>query len=184
MTEIDEKTEKEAEVRQKSYMSSFFQSTCLSLYRHLLSLFTGAKDTKFSIFFLLYQRQEQGGFCSCDFGSWLKWIEDIFEKWFPCLKRQSDNSEVCTIKCQKKTLKGGPNAIIKKIILLWKKEEKPPPKRLLYAGKSWAKDGFARRAHLEDEEEDTVFCSNYISTTKYTVVTFLPLNLFEQFQKK
>jgi len=33
-------------------------------------------------------------------------------------------------------------------------------------------------------KENEQFCSNYISTTKYNVLTFLPKNLMEQFQKK
>ncbi|ETO37055.1 Phospholipid-transporting ATPase [Reticulomyxa filosa] len=64
-----------------------------------------------------------------------------------------------------------------------KQTEEAPRKRLLYVGQSHVEDGHLKQPHLENED-GTIFCSNYISTTKYTVITFLPLNLFEQFQKK
>lgn len=33
------------------------------------------------------------------------------------------------------------------------------------------------------KDKERQFCSNRISTSKYTILTFLPLNLFEQFSK-
>jgi phospholipid-transporting ATPase len=47
------------------------------------------------------------------------------------------------------------------------------------------KDGAPINVHISDPLENAKFKypSNYIRTTKYTVVTFLPVNLFEQFHK-
>jgi phospholipid-transporting ATPase len=61
--------------------------------------------------------------------------------------------------------------------------DEPPPRRFLYVGKSHTdEEGFLKSPVIEGEEE-SLFCSNIISTTKYTVATFVFVNLFEQFQK-
>ena len=75
----------------------------------------------------------------------------------------------------------------------------PPPNRYIYWGPSYDKksnelyDGVrtTKPPHFKDQDPDlndypkgSKFVSNYISTKKYTVLTFLPLNLFEQFRKK
>ena len=74
---------------------------------------------------------------------------------------------------------------------------KPPPHRYIYWGISYDNKGnihhdnqqTTKPPHLEQEdtedgfEDGSKFVSNYISTTKYTVLTFLPINLFEQFRK-
>eukprot|EP00123_Amoebidium_parasiticum_P014404 comp22485_c0_seq1/m.33915 comp22485_c0_seq1/g.33915 ORF comp22485_c0_seq1/g.33915 comp22485_c0_seq1/m.33915 type:complete len:1183 (-) comp22485_c0_seq1:540-4088(-) len=46
-------------------------------------------------------------------------------------------------------------------------------------------DGTIRTVHLKDmyKNEESNFCSNYISTAKYTVWTFLPKFLYEQFSR-
>ena len=64
----------------------------------------------------------------------------------------------------------------------------PLPRRFLYVGEAYdshisGTEYQVKAPHLENEL-NSPFCSNYISTTKYTPVTFLPLNLFEQFNKK
>ncbi len=75
----------------------------------------------------------------------------------------------------------------------------PPPKRYIYWGPAYDirnnayydEQTTVRGPHLEFEDEDdeqinkgSKFVSNYISTTKYSILTFLPLNLLEQFRKK
>jgi len=71
------------------------------------------------------------------------------------------------------------------------KEMNTPRNRIFYFGRPW--DENTERNYLmqapRNKGQPTKFLdkrsrSNYISTTKYTVVTFLPLNLFEQLQNK
>eukprot|EP01084_Bolivina_argentea_P041622 76815_1 len=78
-----------------------------------------------------------------------------------------------------------------------------PPKRYIYWGpaydiannQSYDNKTTVRLPHIEIDEEEqhnesyikengTKFVSNYVSTTKYSILTFLPINLFEQFRKK
>mmetsp|Transcript_28287 Transcript_28287/g.46498 ORF Transcript_28287/g.46498 Transcript_28287/m.46498 type:complete len:1452 (+) Transcript_28287:29-4384(+) len=78
-------------------------------------------------------------------------------------------------------------------------DPEPPPNRYIYWGPfsdinvQDVNDGerTTKAPHLAHTGVDddsyltgSPFVSNYISTTKYTVLTFLPLNLLEQFQKK
>ena len=80
-----------------------------------------------------------------------------------------------------------------------KKNIEPPPKRYIYWGPTYdiqnnihyEDQTTVRQPHLQnhDETEEQInkgskFVSNYISTTKYSIITFLPLNLLEQFRKK
>lgn len=63
----------------------------------------------------------------------------------------------------------------------------PPPKRYIYWGASYDIGEYCHPPHIENEgneENGSAFVSNYISTTKYTVLTFPALNLLEQFRKK
>ncbi len=67
----------------------------------------------------------------------------------------------------------------------------PPPMHYIYWGphydnisnEEYENKRTTQAPHLQNEE-NSEFVSNYISTTKYTVLTFLPINLFEQFRKK
>ena len=47
--------------------------------------------------------------------------------------------------------------------------------------------GFSRRVYCNDPEcleaGQYKYCTNYVSTTKYTLATFLPKSLFEQFRR-
>lgn len=47
--------------------------------------------------------------------------------------------------------------------------------------------GFSRTVHCNEpylhEKKPLKYCSNYISTTKYNIITFLPKALFEQFRR-
>ena len=74
-------------------------------------------------------------------------------------------------------------------------EREPPPKRYIYWGPAYDIENnaehenkkTARLPHLENEQTNLMgskFVTNYVSTTKYSPITFLPLNLFEQFRKK
>eukprot|EP01084_Bolivina_argentea_P312959 541860_1 len=74
-------------------------------------------------------------------------------------------------------------------------EYKEPPKRYIYWGSHFdthIDDNIrtTKNPHIENEDicndfkYGSPFVSNYTSTTKYTVWTFLPLNLLEQFKKK
>lgn len=74
----------------------------------------------------------------------------------------------------------------------------PPPNRYIYWGPQYdiiknelyddarttKPPHFKDQDNMDDYPKGSKFVSNYISTTKYTVLTFLPLNLFEQFRKK
>ena len=61
-----------------------------------------------------------------------------------------------------------------------------PPKRHIYYGPRYDTviDGinYVKEPHL-DNEENSAFVSNYISTQKYSIYTFIPINLFEQFRR-
>ena len=62
-----------------------------------------------------------------------------------------------------------------------------PPKRIIYYGEMFDnidddKRQYVKEPHLEDEDK-TAFVSNYISTKKYSLITFIPVNLFEQFRR-
>ena len=70
-----------------------------------------------------------------------------------------------------------------------------PPKRYIYFGPNYDNkcnelldnERTTRPPHLENEENEangSQFVSNHVSTTKYTLLTFIPINLFEQFRKK
>eukprot|EP01083_Nonionella_stella_P154256 496795_1 len=76
-----------------------------------------------------------------------------------------------------------------------------PPKRCVYWGPAYDIRSNAehdnqttvRPPHIESDQYDnddelqslgSKFVSNYISTTKYSLISFLPVNLFEQFKKK
>ncbi len=77
----------------------------------------------------------------------------------------------------------------------------PPPNRYIYHGPSYdTKENphfdhirTTKAPHVDGQDVDdhdgaypmgSKFVSNYISTTKYTILTFIPINLFEQFRKK
>ncbi|XP_065672695.1 phospholipid-transporting ATPase ID isoform X3 [Hydra vulgaris] len=46
-----------------------------------------------------------------------------------------------------------------------------------------AKANEDRHVSAHNAEHNSIYCSNFIKTSKYNIVTFLPLNLFEQFRK-
>ncbi len=70
-----------------------------------------------------------------------------------------------------------------------------PPMRYIYWGpqydilsnEEYEDKRTTKPPHLQHDENENIgskFVSNYISTTKCTLLTFLPINLFEQFRKK
>jgi phospholipid-translocating ATPase len=43
--------------------------------------------------------------------------------------------------------------------------------------------GFGRIVYCEEQESVVNYCDNYVRTTKYTMFTFIPKSLFEQFRR-
>lgn len=60
------------------------------------------------------------------------------------------------------------------------RKKKPPPKaRTIYINEDLPQDAF----HKGKVRQDWVYPTNQVVTSKYTPITFLPRNLFEQFRR-
>ena len=54
------------------------------------------------------------------------------------------------------------------------------PPRSVYVHQPLPADSFDQKGRVR---KDLVYCSNQVITSKYTVITFLPRNLLEQFRR-
>ena len=65
---------------------------------------------------------------------------------------------------------------------LFSKRKAPGPPRTVFVNQPLPADFFdTKKTHKVRKEH--VFCSNQVITSKYTVITFLPRNLLEQFRR-
>ena len=63
---------------------------------------------------------------------------------------------------------------------LFSKKREPGPRRTVYVNENLPEDYLDNRGKVKKEH---VYATNQVITSKYTVVTFVPRNLLEQFRR-
>jgi len=63
---------------------------------------------------------------------------------------------------------------------LFSKKKEPGPRRTLFVNQNLPDDYYDPRGRVKPEH---IYSTNQVITSKYTVVTFLPRNLLEQFRR-
>ena len=90
-----------------------------------------------------------------------------------------------TVRPRKKTRRGGIARAYNKLAAfqvesLFSKSKVPGPPRTVFVNEDLPQDYFDRKGRIKKEH---TYTSNQVVTSKYSVVTFLPRNLLEQFRR-
>jgi phospholipid-translocating ATPase len=66
------------------------------------------------------------------------------------------------------------------IVALFSKKHQPGPPRTVFVNQDLSEEYFDNKGRVK---KDYVYITNQVITSKYTIITFLPRNLLEQFRR-